>query len=305
MKKIIYALGFFDGVHLGHQALLRAAQTLAAEADALPGVVTFANHPDALVLGTAPGLIETPAQRERRLRQAGMERILVLPFDEKMHATSWQDFLRSLMETQDAAGFVCGEDFRFGRQGAGTAALLCGFCRERGLPCAVVPEQTRNGRRVSSTAVRAFLAEGNMEQAAAFLGHPYRLTGTVRHGKRLGSTLGFPTANLPFPALLARPKFGVYACMARLPEGSFRAVTNLGLRPTVDGNSVTVESWLLDFQEDIYGRELTLDFFTYLRPERKFPTLEAMRQEIFRNAEQTEELLKRARYPGAFSVDRG
>ena len=294
IKKTIYALGFFDGVHLGHQALLRAAKTLAAEADAVPGVITFADHPDALVLGTAPGLIETPEQRERRLREAGMERILVLPFDEKMLATPWQDFIRELLEHRDAAGFVCGEDFRFGQRGAGTALLLRDFCRERKLPCAVVPEQTRDGQRVSSTAIREFLAAGDMPRAAEFLGHPYRLTGIVRHGKQLGRTLGFPTANLPFPEGLARPRFGVYAGIARLPEGSFPAVTNLGLRPTVDGHSVTVESWLLDFQGDIYGRELAVDFLRFLRPEQKFPTLEAMREEILRNANEARTILKSA-----------
>lgn len=148
------------------------------------------------------------------------------------------------------------------------------------------------GIRVSSTYIRGLIEAGDMGRTADFLGHPYRLTGTVRHGKQLGRKLGFPTANMAFPNSLARPRFGVYACIARLQEGDFPAVTNLGLRPTVDGQSVTVESWLLDYEGELYGRELTLDFHSFLRPERKFETLDAMRDEIFRNAQQARDVLQ-------------
>ena len=144
---------------------------------------------------------------------------------------------------------------------------------------------------MSSTYIRTLIEAGDMVRAAKFLGHPYRLTGTVRHGKQLGRTLGFPTANMAFPDSLAKPRFGVYACRARLPQGDFSAVTNLGLRPTVDGESVSVESWLLDFDGELYGRELTLEFHAFIRPEQKFESLDAMREEIFRNARQARALL--------------
>ena len=293
MDKTIYALGFFDGVHIGHQALLRACRDLAGEHHARAGVVTFLNHPDALVFGAAPGLINTPEDRERLLTvDYAMDTVVTLPFDRALQDTFWVTFLENLMNHQGAAGFVCGEDFRFGRRGEGSADTLSAFCRERGLPYAVVPEQLLEGIRVSSTYIRGLIEAGDMGRAAEFLGHPYRLTGTVRHGKQLGRRLGFPTANLAFPDSLARPRFGVYACMARLPEGNFPAVTNLGLRPTVDGESVTVESWLLDFDGELYGREVTLDFFDFIRPERKFESLDAMREEIFRNAQQARDALR-------------
>lgn len=293
MDKTIYALGFFDGVHVGHQALLHACRVLAETHHTRAGVVTFLNHPDALVFGTAPGLINTPEDRERLLtRDYAMDTVVTLPFDRALQDTPWVTFLVDLIENQAAAGFVCGEDFRFGHRGEGSADGLSGFCRERGLPCAVVPEQLLSGVRVSSTYIRGLIEAGDMRKAAKFLGHPYRLTGSVRHGKQLGRKLGFPTANLAFPKELARPRFGVYACMARLPEGDFPAVTNLGLRPTVDGESISVESWLLDFDGELYGREVTLDFYDFIRPERKFESLEAMRQEIFRNAEQAREALR-------------
>lgn len=293
MDKTIYALGFFDGVHLGHQALLRDCRVLAEKHRAGAGVVTFANHPDALVFGAAPGLINTPQDREHLLRQVyGMDTLVTLPFDHALQDTPWDTFLENLIQTRQAAGFVCGADFRFGRRGEGSAQTMSQFCRDRDLPFSVVPELFLEGVRVSSTYIRGLIEAGDVVRAAKFLGHPYRLTGLVRHGKQLGRTLGFPTANMAFPDSLAKPRFGVYACRARLPEGDFPAVTNLGLRPTVDGQSVTVESWLLDFRGELYGRDLTLEFYDFIRPERKFESLDAMREEIFRNARQARDALR-------------
>lgn len=290
MQKTIYALGFFDGVHLGHKALLDACRRLAADRDCRAGVVTFRSHPDALVLGSAPGLICTPEDREALLRESfSMDPVAALPFDGRMRATPWQDFLTMLLERWGAAGFVCGEDFRFGERGRGTAALLESFCRERGLACRVVPEQTLEGIRVSSTYIRTLVEAGDMARAVRFLGHPYRLSGRVAHGKRLGSRLGFPTANLAFPAGLAVPRFGVYACRARADGKWYRSVTNLGVRPTVSGEGITVESWLLDFDGDLYGKPLALDFYDFIRPEKKFPDLAALRQEILENADEVRE----------------
>ena len=151
----------------------------------------------------------------------------------------------------------------------------------------MVPEQTVHGIRVSSTHIRALLEQGQMEEANAFLGHPHILTGQVIHGHQLGRTLGIPTANLSLPAGLVVPKFGVYACLVELEGERYPAVTNIGTRPTVHGSGITVEPWILSYQGDLYGREITLEFHKFLRPERKFPTLEALQEEIHHNAEQT------------------
>lgn len=288
MQKTIYALGFFDGIHLGHKALMEETRRLAAENGCRAGVVTFTSHPDALVLGTAPGLICTPKDRNDMLRENfSMETVVSLPFDREMQATPWQDFLDMLVGQYHAAGFVCGADFRFGARGQGTAALLEDFCRERKLRGRVVPEQSVDGIRVSSTYIRALVEAGDMARAARFLGHPYRLTGTVTHGKHLGSRLGFPTANLAFPGSLAVPRFGVYACKAKADGAWYTAVTNLGTRPTVSGQGITVESWLLDYEGDLYGKPLTLDFYAFLRPEKTFPNLDSLRREIQQNANET------------------
>lgn len=291
MKQTIFALGFFDGVHLGHQALLRMTRMLAGETYT-PGAVTFESHPLALVEGESPGLINTLADRMRLLEQFGMERIIPLPFDEAMRSCSWEAFLERLLREHSAAGFVCGEDFRFGYRGLGNADALARFCQERGLLFAAVPEWRVKGARVSSTSIRALLAEGELEQANALLGHPHCLSGTVVSGQQLGRTLGFPTANLLPPAGLALPRFGVYACRCLLGGEEKLAVTNLGLRPTVAGDRVTVEAWLLDYSGNLYGRELTLEFHRFLRPEVKFPGLEALKAQVLRDGALARQLLK-------------
>ena len=284
----IYALGFFDGVHLGHAALLTACRELADRLGRKAGVVTFCDHPDTLVLGKTPALISTLPDRERLMKeQFHMDTVAALPFDEEMRAMPWQDFLEMLIRDYGAAGFVCGEDFRFGARGAGSAELLRRACADRGFPCAVVPQLKLDGQVVSSTYIRGLIEEGRMETATRFLGHPYLLTGRVVHGHQLGRTLGIPTANLRLPEGLAAPKFGVYACRARVDGTEYLAVTNIGHRPTVNGTGITVEPWILDFAGDLYGREITLEFYYFLRPEMKFPNLDALQQEIRANAAET------------------
>ncbi len=287
-QKIIYALGFFDGVHLGHQALLSACKDLARRYGHCSGVCTFASHPDTLVSGKTPALINTPEDRKQLLCAFGAEKLLVLPFDSALRAMPWQEFVTLLLQAYNAGGFVVGEDFRFGYRGEGTAQELARLCSRQGLPCAVVPAQTLNGTVVSSTYIRTLLSQGNMEEAVRFLGHPHVLTGEVLPGKQLGRTIGIPTANLALPEGLAVPKFGVYACRCTANGVSYAAVTNIGTRPTVDGCGITVEAWLLDFDGDLYGQRLTLEFYKFLRPEKKFSNLQALQKQI-----QTDEKLVR------------
>ena len=289
--KCILALGFFDGVHMGHAALLRACVSLAQQNNCREGVVTFGNHPDKLVMGTEPGLINTLSDRERLLRENGIQEVIVFPFDRKLKAMPWRDFIAMLMEKYNAAGFVCGEDFHFGRHGQGKAEKLLQACAEMNLPCAVIPKQQLDNITVSSTHIRHLMETGYMSQAVRFLGHPHILTGKVVPGFQLGRKLGIPTANLMLPKELVVPKMGVYACIARVNGGRYPAVTNIGTRPTVAGIGITVETWILDYSGDLYGKEITLEFYQFIRPEQKFATLESMRQEIFRNAEDAREIL--------------
>ena len=293
MTKTIYALGFFDGVHLGHAALLKQCRELAQLHNARAGVVTFAAHPQSLVQGKAPRLINSAADRERLLRvHFAMDPVLTLPFDEAMRTMPWEDFLEMLLREHGAAGFVCGEDFRFGHRGQGNAAHLADWCRDRELPWAMVPEQTLDGIRISSTYIRTQLEDGDMATAVKFLGHPHILTGTVVPGKQLGRRLGIPTANLRLPEDMTIPKFGVYACRCWMDKDTWRpAVTNIGTRPTVSGSGITVEPWILDYSGDLYGREITLEFYRFLRPEQKFSSLEELKAQIHRDEAETRTLL--------------
>ena len=293
-NKTVYALGFFDGVHLGHQALLEACKALAQKLNCQAGAVTFVSHPDALVLGVAPKLLGTVESRCRMLQDYGMDSILQLPFDEALKTMPWQHFLEMLME-KGAAGFVCGADFRFGHRGEGSAQTLEAFCKNHGLCWAVVPDQLQDGVRVSSTHIRRLIESGEMEQAVRFLGHPHELTGTVVQGKQLGRTIGIPTANLLLPEGIVCPRFGVYACKAIVDGGEYLAVTNVGVRPTVSGEGVTVEPWLLDFDGDLYGKTLVLHFYSFLRPEKKFDSLDALRREIRKNALETRDFFEKER----------
>lgn len=286
-NKTIFALGFFDGVHLGHQALLKACRELAAKLNCKAGVVTFLGHPDELVTGQKVPLINTAEDRRRLLTYYGMDTVVELPFDENLRKLSWQDFYRLLRTRYHAAGLVCGEDFRFGFRGQGTAARLINISSLDAIPCSVIPQQTLEGIPVSSTYIRSLLEQGRLEEAEKFLGHRHIFTGTVVKGQQLGRRLGTPTANLSLPGELLCLPFGVYICRAKAQGVDCPAVTNIGIRPTVSGENVTVEPWLLDYEGDLYGRELTLEFCRYLRPERKFSSLTELQQEIFKNGEQT------------------
>lgn len=291
MKEKIYALGFFDGVHLGHQALLRECVRLAAELNAEPTAITFDRHPQALFTPTPPALINTNTDRDALLHRFGIRHIHRLAVTDSVMSTTWQNFLLLLLE-QGAAGFVCGDDFRFGHKGEGNGEKLTNFCTEKGLTCVIVAEQSMDGVRISSSYIRKLIEDGDAETAAKFLGHPHMLSGQVVPGRQLGRTLGIPTANLQLPEDIVVPKFGVYACQARVDGQVFPAVTNVGVRPTVSGEGITVEPWILGFDGDLYGKRITLEFHKFLRPELKFGSLEELKAEIHKNAEETRALLR-------------
>lgn len=284
-QKRIFALGFFDGVHVGHQALLRRCCDLAAGLDCQAAALTFDTHPEALVRGKAPVLLNTAEDRLTLLRHYGIGPVYTLPFNRETMTMPWREFVNKLLG-YGAAGFVCGDDFRFGYRGEGTPEKLAGVCEELGIPCTVVPEQTVKGQRVSSTRIRSLIEGGEMATAVKFLGHPHVLTGSVVHGHQLGRKLGIPTANLLLPQGLVAPKFGVYVCRATVGGRSYASVTNVGTRPTVSGVGITVESWFLDYTGDLYDREITLEFYRFLRPEMKFASLQELQQQIHRDAEE-------------------
>ena len=294
----VIALGFFDGVHLGHAALLRRVAEAARETGAVPAAVTFDKHPEDVILGKAHvPLITSPADRSELMRRLyGIRDVVVARFDTRMMRMDWRDFVTEFLVREcGAVHLVAGHDFHFGYKGEGNPRRLMEQCAALGLGCDIIPKVEREGITVSSTYIRSLLAQGEAERAAQFLGHPYGFSGRVSHGKRLGSSLGFPTVNLSFPAGVMTPAFGVYAARACFDGRSVMAVTNVGVRPTVEhGGRVNAEGFLLDFHGDLYGKDLRLDFYKFLRPERKFDTLDALRSEVMRNAEEAREFFEGA-----------
>lgn len=288
----IFALGFFDGVHLGHQALLAECCRLARQLGAMPCAITFRQHPQSLFTDTPPKLINTLCDRKRLMQSYGIESVKDYPVDKAVMGMPWPAFLEELV-AEGAAGFVCGADFRFGNRGEGSAEKLTSYCYERNLTCSIVGEQTLDGIRIASTHIRGLLEAGELEQANRFLGHPHVLTGEVTSGRKLGRTLGIPTANLLIPEGVVVPRYGVYACKAMVDGTAYLAVTNIGNRPTVGGHRVTVEPWILDFEGDLYGKTITLTFDSFLRPEKKFDSLEELKTEIQKNALQTRKFFEK------------
>lgn len=289
----IFALGFFDGVHLGHQALLNECRELSQRLGAQPCAITFQQHPQSLFSGNPPKLINTNEDRQRLLRQFGIAEVVSYPVTKSVMGMHWETFLEELLNA-GAIGFVCGNDFRFGNRGEGNAQKLEAFCKERNLAFRLVGDQMLDGLRVSSTHIRNLLGAGEAEQAVRFLGHPHILSGEVISGRRIGRTIGVPTANLALPEEVLCPKLGVYACKAVVGNRSYPAVTNIGFRPTVGGHHITVEPWILNFDGDLYGKTLTLEFHSFLRPEKKFASLEELKAEIQKNAAQTLEFFENA-----------
>lgn len=306
-QRRVIALGFFDGVHLGHGALLRRVAERARALGAVPCAFTFDQSPAAALTGREVPLL-TGVDDRARLMEAlyGIQEVIVAPFA-LMRDMDWRDFIGDyLRQRHGAVHVVAGHDFHFGRGGEGNPRRLAEECARLGLGCDIIPRVELDGVTVSSTHIRGLVERGEMEEANRFLGHPFTLSGPVVHGNEIGRTLGTPTANLLIPPGVIAPGFGVYAARVwvlpvrpdnheppgprHLPgEGPYLAVANVGVRPTVnaEGTGVTVEPWILDFEGDLYGRILRLELYKRLRPERKFDCVDALRAAILENAAQT------------------
>ncbi len=293
MRERVIALGFFDGVHLGHGALLRRAAEEAKKRGCESAVFTFDRPPKEVITGIPCPLINSPEDRAELVKRLyGIDEMIMVPFDDEMRTTPWDRFVTDILVGRyGAVHLVAGHDHHFGHRNQGSPELLKEKCAELGLGCDIIPAVTLDGVTVSSTHIRKLLEEGDVETARAFLGHPHVLTQTVGHGRQLGRTIGIPTANLVAPPHVLLPKRGVYAAKITLPDGrAFGGVTNVGVRPTVNnGQDVTVEPWILDFDGDLYGQAIRVEFFRRLRDERKFESLAALRSQIETDAVKTRE----------------
>jgi riboflavin kinase/FMN adenylyltransferase len=283
----VVSIGMFDGVHLGHQAILAANVARARALEAVPTVVTFRRHPKHLLLGRAPKTLTTLEHRLELFSRAGIEHALVLPFDAELRALGAAEFVRAIaLEGLGARAFVLGFDSKFGRDREGTPEFL----RTLGMDVEVAPKVVVQGRPVSSTAIREAVELGDLAAAAAMLGRRVSVFGRVVHGASLGQRIGFPTANLNLRQGLHPPP-GVYACRVhRVGVGGARTphagVANIGFRPTVapePPRRPQVEVHLLDFQGDLYGERIELEFVAHLRGERRFAGVDELAAQIARD----------------------
>lgn len=291
--KKVMALGFFDGIHIGHGALMERTNSVAESLGAESAVLTFDIHPDTFVKGENVELINSATDRRYILRRwFGIENVYFIHFNEQTMRMHWRDFIDNIIETYNAVHFVVGHDFCFGYRGQGTASVLKDYCEGRGLGCDIISPVMRDGQIISSTLIRSLLSEGEMEKANEYLGHPHILTDTVRTGYRIGrSTLDAPTINMVFSEGVLTPRRGVYATKVVLPDGEHAAVTNIGVRPTFGGNRVTVETNILDYEADLYGQSVCVEFHSFLRPERRFDSAAGLMEQIKRDAKKAREML--------------
>lgn len=279
---IHYALGFFDGVHKGHQAILAAARERAAQHGLIPGVFTYENHPQAVVGGSAPPLLTSPQERRRLFAAKGMQRITMIPFDAAFSAQSPEGFLDMLVRRYGCGGVCCGQNFHFGARAAGDVALLRELCAARGLACQVVAPVQAEGRAVSSTLIRTLLREGDPLGARQCLGRPFSLWGDIVHGDGRGHTMGIPTINLAPPQGMLLPAAGVYATLTQVEDGPlWPSLTNVGVRPTFrTSGGPTIETHITGFRGDIYGKKARVWFCAYLRGEQKFDNAARLVEQI-------------------------
>jgi riboflavin kinase/FMN adenylyltransferase len=280
-RRTVVSVGNFDGLHIGHQKILKAMVERARQEGRIAAAITFDPHPLKILRPqAAPPLIMTIGQRLAGFAQFGLDAALVIRFDEALAHVPAEEFVRNmLVETVRADAILVGANFRFGHQQTGDVALLTRLGVRYGFAVEIVEPAEVNGKLVSSTAIRQAIADGNVEEAGALLGYTFVLTGTVQSGAGRGAKIVFPTLNLAAEQELL-PARGVYATETFLRGKLYRSVTNVGVRPTFDGHGITVESHLFDFSDTITSGAMEVRFRKRLREERKFPDAEALRAQI-------------------------
>jgi len=286
-------IGTYDGIHLGHQALLRRVKERAAPLKAASALLTFEPAPrEYLVPADPPARLTSLRERWRILTPLRLDYLWLLRFGEPLRNLSAEGFAQLLVRELAPRVVVVGHDFRFARQGEATAPILVEAGRRLGFEVEVLPAVTLAGERVSSSGVRAALAAGDFERAHRWLGRPWSMRGRVQPGKRLGARLGFPTANVALGRRRA-PVAGIFAVRVHGVDDAARAgVASLGTRPTIGGTEALLEAHVFDFEGDLYGREIEVEFVARLRDEERFATLEALSAQMERDAAAARRILK-------------
>lgn len=279
-RPVHWAMGFFDGVHRGHRRVILSADTPGT----LRGVFTFAEHPLALLWPEIQPKLLTPdtEQKAELMLQLGVDVLLCLPFTRRIAALSPAEFLDGLRAACPIAGISVGNNWRFGRDGAGDTDFVQQYAARRGIRTCVQPLLEQDGETVCSSRIRSALAAGRLAECEEMLGRPFSVCGIVEHGQHLARQLGFPTANITLPPNAALPPFGVYAVTCRLGDTTLRGMANLGLRPTIDESEkpVRLETHFVGWNGDMYGRRLEVVLTRFIRPELRFDSIESLKKQI-------------------------
>jgi len=290
-RRICLAIGVFDGVHLGHRQILRQTMADAQQHEAVSVVLTFDRHPNSIVApGQVPPLIYSLSQKARAIEELGPDFLLLLHFDKGFSQQTGEQFVRNLVGAAGPIRSVCvGADFVFGYRRSGDVALLQRLGKELGFGVHGLSAVALDGKPVSSTRIRQAVAAGDLDQASQMLGRAYSLGGRVVRGDGIGRQLGYPTANIEVAGMLLPPN-GVYAVHAKTEKQRWRAVLNIGCRPTLSQPEpqLRVEAHLLGFEGDLYGQELELVFAAKLRDETKFGSMAELREQIGKDIQQAQ-----------------
>ena len=278
------ALGNFDGMHVGHMAVLEAAKSFESEG-LLPVAVLFDEHSLKAITGKAPAMLMTVTERNRIINENGL-RIETLVFNE-IRDLSPSDFVEKILVGRlGAAAVCCGYNYRFGKGASGTAQTMREICGRLGLKCRVSGEVDVDRCAVSSTKIRGFIENGEIEKANKMLGRPFGFSSRVIDGDKRGRVLGFPTINQIIPEELAMPRFGVYQSVVTVNGEKFKGVTNVGRRPTVGTEKILSETHILDFDRDIYGENVDVRLIKFIRPEKKFSSFDELARQIKSDAKE-------------------
>jgi riboflavin kinase / FMN adenylyltransferase len=292
-KETLLTIGVFDGLHLGHKFLISKLVELAHKQNFLSGVVTFRQHPRELLSPKTKLLyLCTVAEREQLLKNEGVDIVAALSFNKELAKLSAHDFVSLLKKYLKVRGLVIGPDFALGRNREGNADALRLLGEEMGFSVTIVAPKKINGEVASSTAIRQALADGDMEKVTRLLGRPFSCHGKVTRGEHRGTEMGFPTVNLSINVKMAIPPDGVYATRAYIDGQEFQAMTNIGKRPTFgDSNERTIESYILNYNQDIYDKDVKIEIVQKLREEKRFNNIEELKQQIAEDVKRGAEIL--------------
>lgn len=283
-KQSAVALGSFDGIHIGHQAVIDEA-VKGETAGLTPTVFTFEASPRVQLDGKPSAMLMTNLQKIKLLEACGIQQVYLIPFSAVMNLTAQEFVSEILVKVCNAKKACCGFNFSFGCGGKADSNELKKLCAAYDIAVQIVPAVTVGGKPVSSTRIRELIVAGEVGKAAELLGRPFGFDFTVVRGRQLGRQLGAPTINQPFPEEFILPKFGVYASHVYVDGKRYYGVTNVGVKPTVGSDCALAETWIPDFSGDLYDKNVQVELLEFVRPEKKFSDLEALRTEILRNKE--------------------